>query len=579
MISFHARMALLVSAFATFVVIAAPADARSATADLILTGGKIVTLVDSSPQVEALAIQGDRIQAIGNKQEILDQWGGPETRIIDLKGRLAIPGFIEGHGHFLGFGDSLMILDFAGAPSWSEIIRQVAEASEAAGPGVWIRGRGWHQDKWSVPPRSAVEGLPTHHELSVLTPNNPVILTHASGHAAFVNQRAMELAGIDADTLDPSGGEILRDGSGQATGFLRESAQAFARIAMGRSPDPIGSEDRRLRQVALAAEQCLQHGVTSFHDAGASFADIALFKKLASEGRLPLRLWVMLRASYPDLARRLEAVRMVGYADNRLTVQAIKLSLDGALGSRGAWLLEPYSDAPVSVGLNLMSLDSLRRTAALAAEKNFQLCVHAIGDRANREVLDIFEQTFLNHPARKDRRWRIEHAQHLHPDDVPRFGKLNVIASIQGVHCTSDGTWVPDRLGAWRARTGAYVWRDLARSGALIVNGTDVPVERINPIASFHASVTRRLSDGALFFPEQRMTRMEALRSYTVNPARAAFEDDIKGTLAPGMLADIVVLSKDILTCPDEGILEAQVDLTILGGQDVFRRMRSEGIE
>jgi predicted amidohydrolase YtcJ len=566
---------LLVLAVATCVSIATLADDRSTSADLILTGGKIVTLADSSPQVEALAIQGDRIQAIGKQREILEQWAGPETRIIDLRGRLAIPGFIEGHGHFLGFGDSLMILDFADAPSWSEILRQVAEASETAGPGVWIRGRGWHQDKWSETPRSAVEGLPVHHELSALTPNNPVILTHASGHASFVNQRAMELAGINTDTPNPSGGEILRDGSGEPTGFLRESAQAFARIAMGRSADLNGSEDRRLRQVALAAEQCLQHGVTSFHDAGASFSDVALFKKLADEGRLPVRLWVMLRASYPELARRLDAVRLVGYADHRLTVQAIKLALDGALGSRGAWLLEPYSDAPDSVGLNLMSLDSFRRTAALAAEKNFQLCVHAIGDRANREVLDVFEETFLKSPERKDRRWRIEHAQHLHPDDVPRFGSLNVIASIQGVHCTSDGTWVPDRLGAWRTRTGAYVWRDLARTGALIVNGTDVPVERINPIASFHASVTRRLSDGALFYPEQRMTRIEALRSYTVNAARAAFEENIKGTLAPGMLADMVVLSKDILTCPDEDILETQVDLTILGGQEVFRRERT----
>ena len=569
MIPIRTYIAFLVAAFTVTMV------ARTASADLILTNGKIVTVVDSPAQVEALAVRGDRIVAIGSQQAIVDQWSGTETRIIDLKGRLAIPGFIEGHGHFLGLGDSLMILDFAGAPSWRDIVRQVVEASEAAGPGVWIRGRGWHQDKWREAPRSAVEGLPTHRELSELTPNNPVILTHASGHAAFVNKRAMELAGIDADTPDPPGGEILRDGSGQPTGFLRESAQTFARIAMGRSPFLNGSGDRRLHQAALAAEQCLRHGVTSFHDAGASFSDVDFFKKLASEGRLPVRLWVMLRASYPELARRLEEVRTVGFADHRLTVQAIKLSLDGALGSRGAWLLEPYSDALDSVGLNLMSLDALRRTAVLAAETNFQLCVHAIGDRANREVLDIFEQTFLDYPARKDRRWRIEHAQHLHVDDIPRFGRLNVIASVQGVHCVSDGTWVPDRLGAKRARTGAYVWRDLARSGALIVNGTDVPVEPINPIRSFFASVTRRLSNGTQFYAEQRMTRIEALRSYTVNAARSAFEEKIKGTLVPGMLADIVVLSKDILTCSDEDILKAKVDMTILGGQTVYSRKSS----
>ena len=545
---------------------------QAAPADLILTGGKIVTLAEAQPQVEALAIQGDRILAIGDQREIEKRWGGPETRIIDLKGRLTIPGFIEGHGHFLGLGDSLMILDLSGAANWSAVVRRVAEACAAAQPGVWIRGRGWHQDKWDETPQPAVEGLPVHRRLSELTPDNPVFLTHASGHASFVNARALERAGIDGATPNPPGGEILRDEDGAATGFLRESAQSLVRVAMGRSPGSKGTQDRRIRQAQLAARECLRHGVTSFHDAGSSFSDVDFLKKLAEEGRLPLRLWVMIRASYPELARRLEDFRLVGYADHRLTVRAIKLLLDGALGSRGAWLLEPYADAPDSVGLNLVSLESLRRIADLAARKDFQLCVHAIGDRANREALNVFEQTFLKYPRREDRRWRIEHAQHLHPDDIPRFGQLKIIASMQGVHCTSDGTWVPDRLGADRSRSGAYVWQDLSRSGALIVNGTDTPVERIDPIACFHASVTRRLSDGTLFYPEQRMGRMQALRSYTINAAQAAFEEDIKGSLEPGKLADIVVLSKDILTCPVKEIPKSKVDLTIIGGHIAFER-------
>ena len=553
-------------------VITGALGVQAAPADLILTGGKIVTVAEAQPQVEALAIQGDRIQAIGGQREIVKRWAGPETRIIDLKGRLAIPGFIEGHGHFLGLGDSLMILDLSGPANWSAVVRQVAKACAAAQPGAWIRGRGWHQDKWNQTPPSAVEGFPVHRQLSELTPDNPVFLTHASGHASFVNARALELAGIDGATPNPAGGEILRDEDGEPTGFLRESAQALVRVAMGRSPGSKGTQDRRIRQAQLAARECLRHGVTSFHDAGSSFSDVDFLKKLAEEGRLPLRLWIMIRASYTELARRLEDFRLVGYADHRLTVRAIKLLLDGALGSRGAWLLEPYADAPDSVGLNLVSLESLRRIADLAARKDFQLCVHAIGDRANREALNVFEQTFQKYPRREDRRWRIEHAQHLHPDDIPRFGQLKVIASMQGVHCTSDGTWVPDRLGADRSRSGAYVWQDLSRSGALIVNGTDTPVERIDPIACFHASVTRRLSDGTLFYPEQRMGRMQALRSYTINAAQAAFEEDIKGSLEPGKLADIVVLSKDILTCPVKEIPKSKVDLTIIGGHIAFER-------
>jgi len=538
-------------------------------ADLVLRNGKIATIDENYGDVEALAVRGDRILAVGTNDDI-DRYISSNTKVIDLAGRRAIPGFIEGHGHFLGLGDALMIMDLSGNANWEAVVQQVAEACAAAQPGVWIRGRGWHQDKWEQAPPSAVEGLPVHRRLSELTPDNPVFLTHASGHASFVNARGMKLGGINNATPDPPGGEILRDENGEPTGFLRESAQSLARVAMDRSLKHSGAQDPRIRQAELAAKECLRHGVTSFHDAGSSFSDVEFLKKLAEEGRLPLRLWVMIRASYPELTRRLDDTRLVGYANHRLTVRAIKVWLDGALGSRGAWLLEPYTDAPSSVGLNLMSLDALGKIADLAAQEDFQLCVHAIGDRANREALNVFEQTFRKYPRQEGRRWRIEHAQHLHPDDIPRFGQLKVIASMQGVHCTSDGTWVPDRLGAERSRSGAYVWRALSRSGALIVNGTDTPVERIDPIDCFYASVTRRLSDGTVFYPKQRMSRMEALRSYTINAAQAAFEEAIKGSLEPGKLADIVVLSQDILTCPAEDIRKAKVELTIIGGQIVF---------
>jgi predicted amidohydrolase YtcJ len=295
-----------------------------------------------------------------------------------------------------------------------------------------------------------------------------------------------------------------------------------------------------------------------------------VFKDLARRGKLRVRLYVMLRGSNAELAQRLADYSLPTFANNFLTVRAIKVILDGALGSHGAWLLEPYDDLPGKIGLNTVALDSLRKTAELAAKHDYQLCVHAIGDRANREALNVFEETYKKHPAKESRRWRIEHAQHLHPDDVKRFSKLGVIASMQGIHCTSDAPYVLRRLGQRRAEQGAYVWRDLLKSGAIIANGTDAPVEDLDPLASFHASVTRTLPNGARFFPEQKMTRKEALRSYTLDAAYAAFAEKDRGSLAPGKLADIVVLSRDILDCPEPDILRTQVVYTIIGGRVAF---------
>jgi predicted amidohydrolase YtcJ len=535
-------------------------------ADLVLRGGKVVTVDDAVPEGEAIAVHGDRILAVGSDSAIAE-YIGPETEVIDLDGQLAIPGFIDSHGHFLGVGDAKMQLDLMHVANWDEIVSMVAAAAAEAPAGALIRGRGWHQEKWDRPPPGVVEGLPTHHTLSAVSPDNPVILRHASGHASFANAKAMEMAGITRDTPDPPGGEIVRDAAGNPIGAFRERAQGLLSAAAEGAPPP----DPR-RQAELAAEEALSKGVTTFHDAGASFETIDLYKQMVDEGALGIRLWVMIRQPNERLAESLPEYRMLGYGDNRLTVRAIKVSVDGALGPHGAWLLEPYSDLPSSTGLNTGPIEALHETARLAMEHGFQLCVHAIGDRANREVLDVYERAFQANPDRTDLRWRIEHAQHLHPDDIPRFGQLGVIAAMQGIHATSDGPWVIPRLGERRAREGAYVWRSLWEAGAVISNGTDAPVEDVDPIASYYATVSRVLSDGSVFFPEQRLSRMEALQTYTIKAAYAGFEEDIKGTLTPGKLADITVLSKDILTIPEDEIPTTEVVYTIVGGKVMYSR-------
>jgi len=551
---------------------AAGCSSRPEPASLVLYDGRIVTLDPERPEATALAARDGRIVAVGDDAEIL-RYRGPETRAIDLEGRLAIPGFIEGHAHFSSLGESLMNVDLRGAATWDEAVARVAAAAAEAAPGDWIVGRGWHQEKWDPPPRPSVEGYPTHDPLSAAVPDNPVLLSHASGHAVIANARALELAGIDSSTPDPPGGTILRDGSGRPTGVLRETAENAAWAAYEAAQDELAPEERAARArraLVLADRECLAKGVTSFQDAGADFATVDLMRSMAESGDLGVRLWVMLGADNDALEARAAEYRMVGVGNDHLTVRAIKRLIDGALGAHGAWLLQPYADLPGSSGLNTYPLEELERTARIAAANDLQLCVHAIGDRGNRETLDLYERIFAEGPQAQDRRWRIEHAQHLHPDDIPRFAELGVIASMQGIHCTSDAPWVPVRLGGERARTGAYVWRSLIDSGATVSNGTDAPVEDVDPIPNFHALVTRRPPGGEPFFPEQRMTRMEALRAYTLNAAYAAFEEEIKGSLAPGKLADVTVLSRDILTVPDDEILHAEVVYTIVGGEVLY---------
>jgi predicted amidohydrolase YtcJ len=557
----------------TAAMTATAVDQERPAADLVLVNGRIVTVDAARPEAQAIAMRGDTIAAVGTNAEIQKLVGG-STKVIDLKGQLAIPGFIEGHGHFTGLGEGLMNLNLMPMKSWQEIIDAVGKAAAAAKPGQWIVGRGWHQEKWTSTPVPNVEGFPTHESLSRVSPNNPVVLTHASGHASFVNAKAMELSNITRETPNPEGGEILHDAKGNPTGLLRETASRLVRRGAGEpAPTPEERMARALRGVELATREALSKGVTSFQDAGSGFETVDMLKKLVDENALGIRLWVMLRVGNDALAQRIRNYRLINYGDRRLTVRAIKVSVDGALGPRGAWLLEPYADKPDSTGLNTTPMASARRTAEIALANDFQLCIHAIGDRANREVLNMYEEVFKAAGKQgKDLRWRIEHAQHIDPADIPRFGQLGVIASMQGIHATSDAPYVLQRLGEDRARSGAYVWQSLMKSGALVMNGTDVPVEDIDPIASFHASVSRKMQDGGVFFREQRMSRLEALKSYTINNAIGAFEEDIKGTLAPGKLADIVVLSKDIMTVPENEILEAKVVYTIVGGKVVYSK-------
>jgi len=547
-----------------------PAQSLGDAADLVLRNGRIVTVDDKHPEASAIAVRGDRIALVGGDADVAPSIG-PKTRVIDLGGKLAIPGFIEGHGHFLALGEFRTELDLTSARSWDDVVAKVRAAVPSAAPGEWIRGRGWHQEKWDRAPNAVVEGMPTNAELTRAAPDHPVVLVHASGHACIANDKALELAHVGFGTPDPSGGKIVRDAAGRATGVLLERAEDLVHEARDAQPRP--ADEKRadaLRYVKLASDECVSKGITSFQDAGSSLETVELFRELARAHELPLRLWVMLGDSNDALRGKLAQYRMIGEGGGFLTVRAIKRYMDGALGSHGAWLLAPYADLPSSSGMNTNSVQSIADAALLARTNDFQLCVHAIGDRANRETLDVFEKVLGSAARSKDYRWRIEHAQHLDPADIPRFVSLGAIASMQGVHCTSDGPWVIERLGKERAEAGAYAWKSLLRTGAIVSNGTDTPVEDVDPIACYYASVSRKLKDGTRFFPEQCMSREEALRSYTMSCAFAAFEEKEKGSLTVGKLADIVVLSKDILTIPEDEIPTARVVCTIVGGKIAY---------
>ena len=574
---FLKKQILVLSAIVTVTLIFLTCQGINGPADLVLRNGRIVTVDGQSPQVSALAIKGDRITAVGNDRDML-LFTGRKTQVIDLKGMLAIPGFIEGHGHFYSLGASLMELELRYANNWDAIISLVAEEVKKLKPGTWIIGRGWHQDKWDAKPQPNVEGLPFHHKLSAVSPQNPVFLSHTSGHGVFINKAAMQAAGISRISVDPSGGEIVRDEYGEPIGMLREYAaqpvrEALAAYKAQRTLKEIEADMRR--QVLLAAQNAIENGITSFQDMGSTWEELDHLKIMAEESNLPIRLYMAVQEPAVEMEEKLADYRLLGYGNNFLTIRCIgEKVLDGALGTHGGWLLEPYNDLPRSYGLNVTPIPEIRHSAELAIKHDYQLAIQGIGDRAARELFNIYEEQFNLHPEKQDHRWRIEHAQVTHPDDLPRYAALGVIPGTQGIFACSDGPWVLDRLGAERTKERGYIFRSMAESGALIMNGTDPPVEEISPIASFHCSITRKLPDGSIFQPEQRLTREQALRSYTINNAYAAFEEDIKGSITPGKLADITVLSKDIMTVPEEDIPGTEIVYTIIGGEVKYKWSR-----
>ncbi|WP_343030494.1 amidohydrolase [Fulvivirga aurantia] len=416
-----------------------------------------------------------------------------------------------------------------------------------------------------------------HNGISEVSPDNPVFLRHASGHAAIANAKAMEIAGVlpmsteSLEEVDVEGGEIIRDELGNPTGIFNERAMT---LIAKHIPESTPEKDRRAFELAVKA--CYRNGITSFHDAGIGRETIDLYKEFRSQDKLGVRIYAMLTGWDKELLKEwYEKGPMVDSA-HWLTIRSIKLNCDGALGSRGAWLLEEYTDRPGHFGHETLPMEFVAETSKKGLEHGFQVCAHAIGDRANQEILDRYEKAINANPdAANDHRFRIEHAQHLHPDDIPRFAELNVIPAMQAIHMASDRPWAIDRLGEKRIVEGAYMWQKLLQSGVPIVNGTDVPVEPINPIASYYASVTRQTLEGTPkggYEPEQKMTREQALRSYTLDAAYGAFEEDIKGSIEVGKLADFTVFSKDIMTVDDSKLLETEVMMTIVDGEVVYEK-------
>lgn len=548
-------MFLTSSALALLLALEAP--------DRILVNGVVHTLDDARPRAEAVAMTGGRISAVGSTADVLSL-KGPQTEVIDLRGATVVPGLKESHGHFVGIGQARMVLDLVGTKSWDEVVARVAAAVKGRPKGAWIVGRGWHEGKWKTKPAREVRGFPPHDALSAVSPDNPVYLVRADGHAGFANAQAMALMKITKETKAPAGGDIIRDENGRATGVFIDTAKRLIH-----PPDPTDADIREA--IRLATEECLRKGITFFDDAGADLSTIALYQELAAKNQLGLRLYAMI-AGLQNMKKF--GPPQPGGPDSFLSIRSAKLVIDGALGSRGAKLLEPYVDDPGNTGLWVTDPAVVREAALFGIEHGFQVNVHAIGDAGNRAVLDAFEAALKAHPEKKDVRFRDEHSQILDENDIPRFGRLGVIASIQGIHGTSDLPWASQRLGEARVLEGAYVWQKLKKSGAVLINGTDAPVEDVDPIKSYYASVTRQSEAGVPpggYQPDQKLSRLEALRSYTKDAYWASFAEANGGVIAPGKWADLTVLSRDILSVPDPEILKAQVLYTIVNGKVAYR--------
>ena len=538
--------------FACLLALAVSARVYAQKADLAITNARIYTVDPKQPTASALAARAGVIVAVGKDVSGLI---GPSTKVVDAHGATVIPGLIDSHGHVRGLGTALETLDLRGVQSEQAIADKVRAAAKEAKPGEWILGRAWDQNLW--PARQ----FPTAASISTAAPNNPVSLTRVDGHAVWVNEKAMQIADVNAATKDPQGGRVMRDGSGKPTGVFLDNAKGLVERKIP-NPTPEQIERRLLK----ALQEAARLGITTVHDAGVEQADIDGYKALIAKGQMPIRVYAMVRGpSGSTLDAWLAKGPEVG---DFLTIRSIKLVADGALGSRGAAMLAPYSDDPGNKGLLILDRATIRGVAEKAIARGFQVNTHAIGDAANRAALDAYGDA-LKGP--NDKRFRIEHAQVVAPDDFAKFKQHSVIASIQATHATSDMPWAETRVGAERIK-GAYAWQTFLKLGVHIADGSDFPVENPNPIWGLYSAITRQDHQGKPaggWFPNQKMTREEALRSWTIDGAYAAFEEKKKGSLEVGKMADFLMLSGDVMTMPEIEIWKTRVTMTVVGGKIV----------
>lgn len=536
------------------------------TPDLLLLNANVITMAPGQPAAEAIAVSHDRIAWVGTGADARRLYPGA-TRVLDLHGATVLPGIIDSHTHLVELGKSLLQLNLKDVPSDKEAVERVKRRVATAKPGEWILGWGWDEGKWAA-------HYPDNRALSAVSPNNPVYLVGLHTFAAWANKRALALAGISKNTADPENGKILRDPqTGEPTGILLNRAQKLVE-----SHIPPMTLPQVEKAIELAARECGRNGLTSVHEAKVTPIMVDAFRDLIRQDRMPLRVYTMLDGADPQLVATWLQRGPQMDPQHRLTIRAFKLFADGALGSRGAALLEPYSDAPQIRGLMTTPEPTVYDLTRRALQRGFQVCTHAIGDRANRLVLDAYERALREVPTARDPRLRIEHAQVLAPEDIPRFSKLGVIASMQPTHCTSDKAWAEDRLGPQRVK-GAYAWQSVLKTGAHLPLSSDFPGETLNPFYGIYAAITRQDPQGnppGGWYPEQRLTLAEALRGYTLEGAFAEFEGKDKGSIEAGKLADFTVIDLDPAKVAPKDILNTRVLKTIVGGKVVYDAANSD---
>ena len=540
------------------------------SADLILINGKIWTENPARPEAEALAISANRVMAVGSSNEVR-QLAGANTKVMDLERRRVVPGFNDAHVHFYMAGAGLASVQLRDAQSSAEFRERIAAFARTRREGEWILGGNWNHDKWTP------AALPTYALIDAVTPHNPVAVNRSDGHMSLANSVAMKLAGITRFTQDVAGGVIVRDAEGNPTGIFKDAATGLIERVI-----PAPPESQITSAILAAQEHAAEHGVTSVQDMGIIGAHgaetmasvIRVYQSLERRGELHTR--IAAHFALPEFERLVRAGVMAHFGDEMIRLGAVKSFADGSLGSSTAWFFDPYCDAPNTCGIpsdELSRPEEMYRNLREADKAGLQIAVHAIGDRANKIVLDLLERLVQDNGP-KDRRLRIEHAQHLRPSDIPRFAQLQVIASMQPFHCIADGQWADDRIGPHRAKT-TYAFRSLLDAGATLAFGSDWFVAPINPLLGIYAAVTRRTLDGNHkngWVPEQRITVAEAVHAYTMGSAYASMEERSKGSLEPGKLADLVVLSNDIFEVQPEKIADAKVDITVLGGKVIYHR-------